>query len=94
LADRFGPPPPPVQHLVELAGMRIAAHRWGITSIHLEDQYAVFRYSSPREIERLASLSGGRLRVVDSLSAYLPLEKGLAEPAAIFGEVKSLLQRE
>ncbi|MEN6449975.1 MAG: transcription-repair coupling factor, partial [Thermoguttaceae bacterium] len=37
LADRFGPPPPPVRHLLELAGVRIAAHRWGITSIHLED---------------------------------------------------------
>ncbi len=94
LADRFGAPPPPVQHLMELAGVRIAGHHWGITSIHLEDQYAVFRYSSPRQIEQLAATSGGRLRVVDAQSAYLPLEKGVAEPAAIFGEVKSLLQRE
>ena len=45
LVDRFGPPPPVVQHLLELAEMRIAAHRWRITSIHLEDQYVVFRYT-------------------------------------------------
>ena len=65
LADRFGPPPPEVQHLVELAATRVAAHSWGITSIHLEDRFAVFRYSSGRQIRQLADLSGGKLRVVD-----------------------------
>ncbi|MCE5267392.1 MAG: transcription-repair coupling factor [Planctomycetaceae bacterium] len=93
LADRFGPPPPPVQHLLELAGIRIAAHRWGITSIHLEDPYAVFRYTSRRQIERLAAASHGQLRVVDAASAYLPLEHGVTQFAAVFAEVKSLLQR-
>ncbi|MEN6459089.1 MAG: transcription-repair coupling factor [Thermoguttaceae bacterium] len=94
LADRFGPPPPPVQHLLTLAGIRVAAHRWGITSIHLEDQFAVFRYSSRRQIDRLARLNGGRLRVVDGQSAYLPLGKALATTDELFGQVKSLLQRE
>ena len=80
LVDRFGPPPPLVQHLLELAEIRIAAHRWQITSIHLEDQYAVFRYSSGRQIQQLAAASGGRLRVVDAESAYLPLDKEVAQP--------------
>ena len=31
LVDRFGQPPPLVRHLLELAAVRIAAHRWGIT---------------------------------------------------------------
>ena len=79
LVDRFGPPPPLVQHLLEMAEIRIAAHRWGITSIHLEDPYAVFQYSSARQIRQLAAASGGQLRVVDGRSAYLPLEKEVAQ---------------
>jgi len=94
LVDRFGPPPPLVQHLLVLGEIRIAAHRWRINSIHLEDQYAVFVYTSAEEIRRLAAASGGRLRVADGRSAYLPLDKGVAQPGAILGEVKSLLQRQ
>jgi transcription-repair coupling factor (superfamily II helicase) len=93
LADRFGPPPPEVQHLVELAATRVAAHNWGISSIHLEDQFAVFRYSSGRQIRQLADLSGGKLRVVDGQSAYLPLDKDVTDSAAVMCEVKSLLQQ-
>ncbi len=94
LADRFGQPPPPVQHLLALAEVRIAAHRWKIRSIHVEDPYVVFYYASARAIQQLAAASEGRLRVVDDHSAYLPLEKGVAQPGTIFGEVKSLLRRE
>jgi transcription-repair coupling factor (superfamily II helicase) len=94
LMDRFGQPPPTVEHLLEMAEIRIAAHRWGITTIHLEDQYAVFTYSSGRHIQQLAALSGGRLRVVDAQSAYLPLDKEVAATESVLGRVKSLLQRE
>jgi transcription-repair coupling factor (superfamily II helicase) len=80
--------------LLELAEIRIAAHRWGIRSIHLEDQYAVFVYSSGQLIGQLAGLSGGRLRVVDAQTAYLPLDNGVAQPEAVFREMKSLLQRQ
>ena len=94
LADRFGAPPPMVQHLLELAEIRIAAHRWRIKSIHLEDQYAVFAYTSGRLIGQLAGQSGGRLRVVDAQSAYLPLGAGVAANGSAMAEVKALLQRE
>jgi transcription-repair coupling factor (superfamily II helicase) len=94
LVDRFGQPPPLVQHLLVMASIRIAAHRWGVTSIHLEDQYAVFTYTSARKIQQLAAANGGRLRVVDAKSAYLPLDKGVAPEESALGEVKSLLQRE
>jgi transcription-repair coupling factor (superfamily II helicase) len=94
LMDRFGPPPPLVLQLIEQAEVRIAAHRWQISSIHLEDQYAVFRYTSERQIRKLAASSGGRLRVVDAYSAYLPLDKGVAHPEEVLHEVKVLLQQE
>jgi transcription-repair coupling factor (superfamily II helicase) len=93
LADRFGVPPPLVQHLLVMAEVRIAAHGWGITSIHLEDQYAVFRYTSAPRIQKLAAASRGRLRVVDAESAYLPLNKEVAPSESALGDVKSLLQQ-
>jgi transcription-repair coupling factor (superfamily II helicase) len=94
LMDRFGPPPPPVEHLLWVAELRIAAHRWGIATIHLEPPYVVFHYTSPRLIRELAAKSRGKLRVVDDKSAYLPL--GGATPSAdeIRRAVKSLLQPE
>lgn len=94
MLDRFGPPPPLVKHLLFMAEIRIAAHRWGIVSIHIEAPYVVFQYSSPKVIQQLAAASRGRLRVVDARSAYLPLDKGVMQPETILAEVKSLLQRE
>jgi len=94
LVDRFGQPPPVVQKLLEMAEIRIAAHRWRITTIHLEDPYAVFTYASGKRIEQLAQLSQGKLRIVDNRSAYLPLENPSGSPDSVVGEVKALLQRE
>jgi len=92
LADRFGPLPAPVEHLLELARLRIWAHGWGVREIRLEDRFAVFGYSSREQLARLVKRSGGRLRVADAVSAYLPLACDLGDAAAIFAEVKSLLQ--
>jgi transcription-repair coupling factor (superfamily II helicase) len=92
LVDRFGPLPEVVRHLLELARLRVWAHRSGVSSIRLEDRYAVFGYTSREKLSRLVSRSAGRLRVADAVSAYLPLAGGVTDPAAVFGEVKSLLQ--
>ena len=92
LTDRFGPLPAVVAHLLELARLRIWAHGWGLNSIRLEDHYAVLGYTSREKLARLALKSEGRLRVADQISAYLPLNKRDASSAAIFDEVKSLLQ--
>jgi transcription-repair coupling factor (superfamily II helicase) len=94
LIDRFGHPPPMAEHLLDLAEVRIAAHRWRIDSIHLEEPYVVFTYQSARLMQKLSSSSGGKLRVVDSRSAYLPLDHAAYNPKYLFREVKSLLQSE
>jgi transcription-repair coupling factor (superfamily II helicase) len=92
LLDRFGPPPPTVERMFRLARLRIAAHRWRIGAIHLENRYVVFGYTSERLVRQLAAASGGRLRVVDKESAYLPLREGVAQPDEILEEIESLLQ--
>jgi len=94
LEDRFGSPPKTVVSLLDLTALRIAAHQWQIDSIHLEDGYAVFTYVSSLRIRELASGTGGKLRVVDAKSAYLPLTKKNRGKEALFGQIKSLLQPE
>lgn len=94
LLDRFGPPPAPVERMLLLTRLRITAHRWRINAIRMEDRYLVFVYSSERLIRQLAASSGGRLRVVDKESAYLPLSEEVTQPDKILGEIESLLQQE
>jgi transcription-repair coupling factor (superfamily II helicase) len=94
LVDRFGPPPATAEHLLDVAEVRIAAHRWRVDSIHLEEPYMVFTFQSVRQIHKLAAASGGKLRVVDGRSAYLPLENDDRTPKTLLFAAKSLLQSE
>jgi transcription-repair coupling factor (superfamily II helicase) len=92
LADRFGPLPLVTAHLVELARLRIWAHRWGLYEIRIENNFVVFGYTSREKLAKLVDRSRKQLRVADQASAYLPLAAGVVEPAALFAEVKSLLR--
>ena len=94
LADRFGPVPAVVEHLLELARVRIWAHRWGIQEIRLEDRYAVLHYTAREKMAQLVKRSQGRLRIADGASAYLPIAGSMTDAAAIFAEIKSLLRPE
>ena len=92
LADRFGPVPAAVDRLLEQQRLRIWAHHWHIRSIHQEEKYAVLGYADRQKITDLVDRSGGKLRIADAHSAYLPLGKQLSDTEAILGLVKSLLQ--
>ncbi len=94
LADRFGAVPAVVEHLLELARLRIWAHRWGVQEIRIEDRFAVLHYTSRDKIQKLVKHSQNRLRVADGSSAYLPLAASLSDAMAVFGEIKSLLRPE
>jgi transcription-repair coupling factor (superfamily II helicase) len=61
-ADRFGPLPPPVERLVEVAALRLAAEAAGIASISREDGQLVVRFgalSRATAMHLLAPLGGG-----------------------------------
>jgi transcription-repair coupling factor (superfamily II helicase) len=92
LVDRFGPRPAEVERLLMLARLRIWAHGWEIDSIHLEDNFVVLGYAGRKRIEQLAKKSGGRLRIVDDRTAYLPILKELTDPASVVELVQALLQ--
>jgi transcription-repair coupling factor (superfamily II helicase) len=90
LSDRFGPLPEVVDHLLELARMRVWAHRHGVREIRIEDRFIVLHYTSREKLNRLVKRSEGRLRVADAASAYLPMANG--DLAVAFEDVKSLLR--
>ena len=93
LVDRFGTLPPEAERMLELAEIRIAAHRWKISAIHMEEPYVVFVSSDHGRLRDLASISSKRLRVADHRSAYLVLPEGVEDTNRILSEVKSLLRR-
>ncbi len=92
MEDRFGAPPPPVEHLLALSELRILAHQWQIHSIRMEGLYVVFGYASKRLIRQLAEREGGQLRIVDEQSAYLLVGAEVKTPDEILARTKSLLQ--
>lgn len=92
LLDRFGPPPASVERMMSLMRLRIAAHRWRVDSVRIENRYVVLGYTSVRQIRELAERSGRQLRVVDERSAYLPLPEGVTQADQILAQIESLLQ--
>jgi transcription-repair coupling factor (superfamily II helicase) len=92
LLDRFGAPPPLVERLLALSEVRILAHGWRVRSIHREDAYVVFAYADAAMMRRLAARNGKRLRVVDDRTAYLPIDKDVADADRLLQELKSVLQ--
>jgi len=99
MRDRFGPIPSEVDRLLQVHEIRIAAARWYISAIRMERHdldwpYVVLVYRVESLIRQLAQLSRGRLRIVDSQTAYLPLPKELTTPDQILQMIKMLLQSE
>ena len=61
-ADRFGPLPPPVVRLVEVAALRLAAEAAGIASISREDGQLVVRFGALSRATAMRLLGAARRR--------------------------------
>jgi transcription-repair coupling factor (superfamily II helicase) len=102
MRDRFGSLPEPAEWLLRLAELRLLAAQWKIASIHLEKSAevgssavdVVFGYRNPRRIQELATRSEGRVRVVDSSSAYFRPTGSQLEPLALYSTLNKLLTRD
>jgi transcription-repair coupling factor (superfamily II helicase) len=92
MVDRFGPLPQPVQRLLALMEVRLLSHSWQIESIHLDEQYLVFGYTSRKRAKELVQASGGLLRIVDDKSLYFPLGSQAHGPDELLATVKALLR--
>jgi transcription-repair coupling factor (superfamily II helicase) len=92
LIDRFGPPPRPVERLLDLAELKMDALVWQISAIYVEGEFVVFRYDDRQRIEQLVHQHKGKLRLVDDKSVYLPLPHDLSDKDRIWRIVKSMLR--
>jgi transcription-repair coupling factor (superfamily II helicase) len=92
LIDRFGPPPPPVERLLSLVELKLDAVVWQINSVSIEQEFIVLKYDSRQRIEQLARMRRGQVRVVDDMSAYVPIPKGFMAPDKLLGLAKSVLR--
>ena len=91
LCDRFGPLPRFVENLLAEAEIRILAGAWQLDRIHLEGTYVVLTYRDSRKMEALARKHRGKIRIVDSRQAYIPLGDELPRRSEIVALVRSLL---
>ncbi|GAB4156064.1 MAG: transcription-repair coupling factor [Planctomycetaceae bacterium] len=91
--DRFGPMPKEAQRLVSRVELQIAARKWQVDDIHLEEGYAVLGYRNAQRIRELANCPHVDLRVVDTRSAYLPLPAKTLREDAILEYLKTVLQQ-
>ncbi len=78
--DRFGPLPPVVDRLLEIAELRIDATLWSVKSIGIEENFLVFVYGDRRRIEQLARRHAGRLQVLEQQKAYWSLADETRSP--------------
>jgi transcription-repair coupling factor (superfamily II helicase) len=100
LRDRYGPLPEPAEWLLRLAELRLLATRWKVARIHLEKPAegvvgptdVVLGWRNRKRIEELAARSGGRLRVVDNVSAYFRPRPEELETEALYNALKDLLR--
>lgn len=91
LRDRFGPIPAEAQRLLQLREVQILAARWSVNDLHIEEHYCVLGYKDPKYVNLLARSSDADLRVVDSQSAYLPLEEEPDDWASLYRQLHDLL---
>ena len=93
LVDRFGPVPEPTENLLKLHELRLLAARWQVASIHLEERDVILGYRNQPSLRRLAEATGGRIRLLDDVSASLRL-RGASEasPAGLLELLKAVLQ--
>ncbi len=79
MIDRFGPIPRCVERLLEVAELRLDAAIWAISTLSVEREFMVLRYTNRSSIETVKRTSKVPVRIVDDAKAYVPIYEGIAE---------------
>jgi hypothetical protein len=72
--------------------LQLAARKWQVENIHLEDGYAVFEFRKTGYLKQLKRISEADLRDVDDRTGYLPLPREF-EPDGLLETLKSVLRQ-
>jgi transcription-repair coupling factor (superfamily II helicase) len=97
LADRFGPPPPSVQGLMNIVRLRLLARTAGIVSVLAEDDQIVVRSGGPLPARERLQIDAGRDVQVGTAQIRIPLrgrpDEWLARVTAIVERVAGLIRK-
>lgn len=95
LSDVYGSLPEQVQLLLELAKLRIKAGKLGVKSIVTSGQNLVFSFAEDigKSKEVLFAKTLGKVRIADSKTVYLRLEKNYFEPKTLITVLRKILRQ-
>jgi transcription-repair coupling factor (superfamily II helicase) len=92
LKDAFGPYPPSMQTLLDLAEIRILAQPWKIRTIQRKPPDLVFSVDELALVEPLFARSPGSARMADAHTIHLRLTDAYFEQATMLAVLRRLLQ--
>ncbi|MCK5000959.1 MAG: hypothetical protein KAS23_15560, partial [Anaerohalosphaera sp.] len=93
LKDMFGAVPDQVKVLLDIAELRIKASRWQIKSIIVSGVDLVFNFADPAGTADLFARAPGSVRIIDSKTVNIRLEKNYFEPKTITAVLRKLLSK-
>jgi transcription-repair coupling factor (superfamily II helicase) len=81
LADRFGPPPPPVEALLDVVGLRLAARAIGVERVEAQGGRALVTFAPSTRVtpERLLAVIGrsrGRMKMLREFTMDAQIPRG------------------
>jgi transcription-repair coupling factor (superfamily II helicase) len=94
LADRYGAPPAPVEHLLEYALLRLLCRRLGVTAIERRREAVQVRFTedAPIEPERLARFVAGEPGAQFTPAGVLKFSLRSTQPEAVLARLRSVLE--
>ncbi|MGH9670283.1 MAG: TRCF domain-containing protein, partial [Terriglobales bacterium] len=94
LEDRYGAPPPPVQHLLEYATLRLLCRLMGVAAIERRRESLQVRFTENAAIEpaRLARFVAGEPGAQFTPAGVLKFSLKTTQPDAVLARLKSLLE--
>lgn len=92
LRDRFNAPPDETINLIEMARLRIMAHRQAINKIYTDGVDIIFEFASRRKFDRIVKNISRVVRVTDDNFAYMKLEDRDKNAAYLLAMLKKALE--
>ncbi|MEW6251420.1 MAG: transcription-repair coupling factor [Planctomycetota bacterium] len=92
IRDAFGPLPPDVELLLELAEIRVLAAPWGVRSIVLDEPDVIFAIDDIQHVQPLLTAGPGSPRVPDAQTIHWRLPKRLLQPRMLVDVLRNQLR--
>ena len=91
LADLYGKVPGQVSMLLDIADIRVRSAKWNIKSIIVSDLDVIFSFQTHQGVQDIFAKAPGKVRIVDTKTVYLRLEKNYFEPCTLMAVLRKML---